>query len=595
MIKCCIIALNILYEVLQMKFCDKLNEYIAMLSCTAKELCALSGISEATLSRYKSGERVPELGTKGFDGLCLGIAQIAKDKVPELTLEKIKEEFCSCSDFDSTDKELLRQNFNTLLSALNININRLCRYINYDVSTVFRIRNGTRNPADFESFSSAVASFIAEDTKSPSELTALAELLGCNTDEITGATEVYTRVKNWLVKEKTPKPDTDTIGGFLNKLDKFDLNEYIKVIKFDELKVPTVPFQLPSSRTYFGIEEMKESELDFLKATVLSKSMSPVTMYSDMPLKEMAKDSDFSKKWMFGMAMMLKKGLHLNQIHNIDRFFDEMMLGLESWIPMYMTGQISPYYLKGIQNGVFHHFLKVSGSAALTGEAIAGYHSDGKYYLTKSKKEIAYYEKRAQELIANAFPLMEIYRSDKENELNAFLLSDSGKTGKRRSILSTLPLYTADRELLSRILKRNNISDERQKDILEFAEMQKQRVLGILETEIIEDEIPTVTKEEFAVHPQVLELSGIFCETDITYSYEEYMSHLAMTEDFAASHSNYRLLKASIPAFRNMQILIHEDQWVMVSKSKAPAIHFVIRHPKLRRAIENFIPPVIDN
>ena len=577
-----------------MKFCEKLNEYIALLSCTAKELCALSGISEATLSRYRSGERVPELGTKGFDGLCSGIAQIAKSKAPNLTYEKIKEEFCSCSDFDSTDKELLRQNFNTLISALSININRMCRYINYDVSTVFRIRNGTRNPADFESFSSAVASFGAEDIKFASELAVLAELLGCNADEIADRSAVYTKVKNWLTAERMQKPDTDTIGGFLSKLDEFDLNEYIKVIKFDELKVPTVPFQLPSSRTYFGIEEMKESELDFLKATVLSKSMSPVTMYSDMPLREMAKDSDFSKKWMFGMAMMLKKGLHLNQIHNIDRSFDEMMLGLESWIPMYMTGQISPYYLKGIQNGVFHHFLKVSGSAALTGEAIAGYHSDGKYYLTKSRKEIAYYEKRAQELIANAYPLMEIYRSDKETELNAFLLSDSNKAGKRRSILSTLPLYTADRELLIRMLKRNNVPDERQKDILEYAEAQKCRMLGILETEIVEDEIPTVSEEEFAAHPQILELSGIFCETDITYSYEEYLSHLIMTEQFAASHSNYKLKKALIPAFRNLQILIHEDQWVMVSKSKAPAIHFVIRHPKLRKAIENFIPPVID-
>ncbi len=575
-----------------MKFCEKLNEYIASISCTAKELCALSGISEATLSRYRSGERVPELGTKGFDGLCTGIAQIAESKAPNLTYEKIKEEFCSCSDFDSIDKELLRKNFNTLISALSININRMCRYINYDVSTVFRIRNGTRNPADFEGFSSAVASFIAEEMKSPSELTVLAELLGCSTNEITDQSAVYTTVKKWLVKEKQQKPDT--IGVFLNRLDEFNLNEYIKVIKFDELKVPTVPFQLPSSRTYFGIEEMKESELDFLKATVLSKSMSPVTMYSDMPLKEMAKDADFSKKWMFGMAMMLKKGLHLNQIHNIDRSFDEMMLGLESWIPMYMTGQISPYYLKGIQNGVFHHFLKVSGSAALTGEAIAGYHSDGKYYLTKSRKEIAYYEKRARELVANAYPLMEIYRSDKENELNAFLLSDSDKPGKRRSILSTLPLYTADRELLKQILKRNKISEERQKDILEYAEAQKLRVIKILETKILEDEIPIVTKDEFAAHPQVMELSGIFCETDITYSYEEYMSHLTMTEEFAASHSNYKLLKASTPAFRNLQILIHEDQWVMVSKSKAPAIHFVIRHPKLRKAIENFIPPVID-
>ena len=70
-------------------------------------------------------------------------------------------------------------------------------------------------------------------------------------------------------------------------------------------------------------------------------------MYSDMPMSEMAKDPDFPKKWMFGMAMMLKKGLHLHQIHNLDRsFLTKMMLGLESWIPMYMTGQISPYYLK---------------------------------------------------------------------------------------------------------------------------------------------------------------------------------------------------------------------------------------------------------
>ena len=30
------------------------------------------------------------------------------------------------------------------------------------------------------------------------------------------------------------------------------------------------------------------------------------------------------------MAMMLKKGLHLNQIHNLDRSFEEMMLGIES-------------------------------------------------------------------------------------------------------------------------------------------------------------------------------------------------------------------------------------------------------------------------
>lgn len=135
-------------------------------------------------------------------------------------------------------------------------------------------------------------------------------------------------------------------------------------------------------------------------------------MFSDMPMAEMAKDPDFPKKWMFGMAMMLKKGLHLNQIHHLERSFEDMMLGLESWIPMYMTGQISPYYFKNNQSGVFMHLLKVSGAAALDGQAISECHESGRYYLTKNKAEVEYYKRLAQDMLNAASPLMEIYRAD---------------------------------------------------------------------------------------------------------------------------------------------------------------------------------------
>ena len=295
--------------------------------------------------------------------------------------------------------------------------------------------------ADPHKFAASVAGYVAREHGSPQDAALLSGLIGCEEAELSDSSARFEKIQSWLLSsQKYEKKETD-ISNFLTKLDKFDLNEYIKAIKFDELKVPTVPFQIPSAKTYFGLKEMMESELDFLKATVLSKSMHDVTMYSDMPMEEMAKDADFPKKWMFGMAMLLKKGLHLNQIHNLDRSFEDMMLGLESWIPMYMTGQISPYYLKNVQNNSFLHLIKVSGSAALSGEAVAGHHSDGKYYLTKSKKEVEYYSKRAQQLLSNAYPLMEIYRADRENELKAFLLADAGKAGKRRSIISTLPLY----------------------------------------------------------------------------------------------------------------------------------------------------------
>ena len=578
-----------------MKFSEKLNEYITQLSCTAKDICTLSGISTASFSRYRNGERVPELGTKHFDGLCSALSQIAAEKdVPGITADTVKEVFVNCDDFIATDKELLRKNFNTLLSALNVNLTQLCQYINYDASAIFRIRNGSRRPGDADQFAGAVASFVAREMQTPPEIAAVAELIGSTSDKIYDLSVRYSKIKGWLLEQTVQEQGNDSVSKFLGKLDEFDLNEYIKVIHFDEMKVPSLPFQIPVSRTCFGLDEMMESELDFLKATVLSKSMAPVTMYSDMPIKEMAKDPAFPKKWMLGMALMLKKGLHLNQIHNLDRSFEEMMLGLESWIPMYMTGQISPYYFKNAQNNIFLHFLKVSGAAALSGEAIAGYHTDGKYYLTKSKREVEYYRRRAEEMLKNAYPLMDIYRSEREAELGAFLLSDASKDGKRRSILSTLPLYTISDELLERILTRNGINATQKERIKTHAAAQRQRVMRILITETIEDEIPTFLPKEFKERPPVLELSELFCEADIPYKEEEYAAHLRDTKAFSEQNPNYTVKFSTAHTFRNLQILIHEGRWAMISKGKSPTIHFVIRHPKLRGAIESFVPPIME-
>ena len=578
-----------------MTFSEQLNDYMEQLACSARELGDLGDISAASLSRYRSGARVPALGTKAFENLCSAIARLAaKNNLPEITTDAVKAAFLACDDFADADKEALRQNFNALLSALPINLSQLCQYTNYDASAIFRIRNGTRKPADADRFAAAVASFVTRELQTAYEIAAVAELIGCETQEINDLSVRYAKIKSWLLEQPVQKVESNSVTTFLSKLDDFDLNEYIKVIKFDTLKVPSVPFQLPSSKTYFGLKEMMESELAFLKATVLSKSMAPVIMYSDMPMTEMAKDPEFPKKWMFGMAMMLKKGLHLHQIHNLDRSFDEMMLGLESWIPMYMTGQITPYYFKNTQSTVFLHLLKVSGAAALTGEAVAGYHAEGKYYLTKAKHEVEYYRKRAEEMLKNAYPLMEIYRSEQKNELNAFLITDTKTPGSRRSILSTLPLYTISNELLDQILTRNNIDRARKEEIRKHAKKQKERIKSILATDTIEAEIPAFTPETFAADPPVLELSGIFCETDIPYSEEEYAAHLSESKAFAQQNPNYTLKCSTAHAFRNLQIRIHRGQWVIVSKEKAPAIHFVIRHPKLRRAIENFMPPITE-
>ena len=274
-----------------MKFKDQLNAYIDQLGCTAKELGEASGVCAATISRYRSGERLPEADTPAFEALCSAIAAIAEQKQLSLSSASVAEAFLQCPDMAATNRTQLIENFNTLIAVLDININRLCRYTNYDASAIFRFRNGTRRPGDPVKFASSIATYIARERTDAGDIAILAELLGCSPDELSDNSKRYKQLKKWLIEGRSTP--ASGVSDFLAKLDAFDLNEYIKVIHFDEMKVPSLPFQLPTSKVYHGLEEMMASELDFLKATVLSKSQKPVTMYSDVPMTEMAKDPEF--------------------------------------------------------------------------------------------------------------------------------------------------------------------------------------------------------------------------------------------------------------------------------------------------------------
>lgn len=130
-----------------MKFQAQLNAYIQQLDCLAKDLSAASGISPATLSRYRSGERLPDPNAPAFGQLCQGIARLAAERgLTEVTEEAVRDAFLAAEDLSQADTELLMRNFDLLLSVLDISVSRLCRRLNYDPSTVFRFRSGSPPP-----------------------------------------------------------------------------------------------------------------------------------------------------------------------------------------------------------------------------------------------------------------------------------------------------------------------------------------------------------------------------------------------------------------------------------------------------------------
>ena len=573
-----------------MKFKEVLNKYLKELDCSSKKLSNESGLSESVISRYRSGERTPLKNSEQLNKLTKALFNIAKDSNKnKYTFDKIVSDFNIALPSDDFDYTTFSNNLNTLITSLNINTHEMSKYIVFDASHISRIRYGKAKPSNPVEFSNKICSYILNRYKNPDDINNLMMIIGCKRSDLSNE-KIYSTLFNWLTSEIVPVKNQ--ISDFLHHLDSFNLDDYIKVIKFDELKVPCIPFYKAKTKHYYGIEEMKQGELNFFKGTVLSKSKEDIFMCSDMPMEDMAKDIDFGKKWMFAIAMCLKKGHHLNIIHNLDRPFNEMMLGLESWIPIYMTGQISPYYLSNLKNNIYNHLNYVSAAATLSGECINGFHNKGMYYLTTNKNEIEYYKEKSDLLLKKAKPLMEIYRESNIKEYHLFLKKDENIECDRTRYISSLPLFTISDELLIKILKRNKLTKEEIDKIIKYKNNEFKYMNSILKKNKVFDYIYVIKEDEFISDTPSLLLNNLFIDKTINYTYKEYIEHLKLTNEYAKNNKNYNILTEKDKTFKNITITILKNNHVIISKNSNPTIHFVIRHPKLVAAIESFNPLV---
>ncbi len=571
-----------------MKFKEVLNKYLKELDCSSKKLSDESGLSESVICRYRSGERTPAEKSEQINKLTTAIFNVAKEKGKnKYTLDKIVNDFNSTLPSDDFDYATFSNNLNTLITSLNINTNEMSKYIVFDASHISRIRYGKARPSNPIEFSNKICSYIFSRYKNYDSINSLSTIIGCKKSELTNG-KFHNTLLAWLTSEITHTKNQ--VYDFLHNLDSFNLDDYIKVIKFDELKIPSIPFYKAKTKHYYGLEEMKQGELNFFKSTVLSKSKEDIFMCSDMPMEDMAEDIEFGKKWMFAIAMCLKKGHHLNIIHNVDRPFNEMMLGLESWIPIYMTGQISPYYLKDFKNNIYNNLNYVSGVAALTGECIKGFHNKGMYYLTTNKNEINYYKEKANLLLKKAKPLMQIYRENNIREYEFFLKKDESIECDRKRYLSSLPLFTFSDELLMKILKRNKLSKADIDKIVRYKKEELKYMNSILNKNKVSDYIYVIKENEFKNDTPLLSLNNLFIDKKICYTYKEYIEHLKQTKEYAKKINNYEINHINDKTFKNITITFIKDHYVIISKSSNPTIHFVIEHPKLVDAIENFNP-----
>lgn len=556
-----------------MKFSEKLNGYIRRLSCTAKELSEASQLSSAAISRLRSGSRLPD--GKDLERLVGGILAVAARKgVRGLSAEEVRSDLSEASDLFLLDAELFRGNLNRLLEALSVSVSDLARALNYDTSYLSRVRSGQRTPADLRGFSAEVAKYAAgRFTGEPQRLT-VAQLIGVSPKDLSDDAAYYRLLLKWLTGDG--RSGANSVMAFLETLDRFDQEGYLKAIRYGEWKVPTVPFSFPTTKRYYGTEEMKKGVLDFLKVTAFSKSEEPAILYNGIPLEESGED-DFRKKYRFGLAVLVKKGLQLRMIHDVGHPFSELMQSLSGYIPFYMSGQLTPYWLEN--GGAFCRSLQVSGAAAIAGECVADGVSHGMACLTKGREELSFYGMQAEDLLKKSRPLMEILRAE---ERERFFAAAAAGTGAFRCRLSGLPLYTASEALLRRMLESRGIPEEEGRAVLARAARQREQAEAFLKRGTALVEVPQLSEEAFSESSVGIE--GLSKEA--FYRFEEYREHLHETLEFIGLHENCGLKETKAPVFRSLDLWICPGEWAVIAKKGRETVSFLTRYPPLLRSLE---------
>ena len=283
----------------------------------------------------------------------------------------------------------------------------------------------------------------------------------------------------------------------------------------------------------------------------------------------------------------------------------ELLVGLEAWLPLYMTGQIIPYYFDNLSDPVFKHATYSASNVALFGSSINGFRNTGFYYMSLLQDEVDYLRVRAQEMIQMAKPLMKIYKQENRNEFYQTFHEYLDKSDSFSSILYAPPLTTLSNELLNKMIDQY-LSDKESKGvsngITREAIIQQVNYTHMIEDDLfkymltkkhVNTKFHVFTEKEFQNSPTFIPLSLGFGEINLPYTYETYMEHVELTRKAVENTPSLSMEELSNPGFKNIQIRIGngETPWVLISKGISPAIHFLIENPILANTIINMKEP----
>lgn len=464
--------------------------------------------------------------------------------------------------------------FSAVLELAEFSNVRFGKLLNIDPSYISRFRNGLRTPVSNSKLTEEMCRVLYSRLKEQNRLSNLARLMNISPDNLLDDTNWEKELYAWLFLS-----EDSTVSSFV-----VGMVDQIGSFSADIIKSP-LPFKMAADKTalsdnqplYHGMRGLQTAVIRFL-GTVIERKEKDLYLFSDQNIDWITDDKSFQIKWMSLMIQCVTSGVTIHIIHNMERNLAEIGKAIQSWLPLYPSGQIESFYLDGQKNTNFSTTLFLCpGYACIYGNNVVGAENESGNYLYETEPErINLHRQLFDTLLGKAHRLIRVCKTADFYQFE--------KASSDITVLSSCPTaFSMPENLFSEYFNRSEYKAE-DSDAHEIYKQMKRFFDKSLLSGHFHECAPLPSDEDLfngKIYPEFLSMP---------YSPQEFAEH---TKNIISllDHTTYRFYPLPEPGFLDVQLIISEKS-VAVSRLKAPFFTIFLEHPLLCRAFAEYADSV---
>jgi len=416
-----------------------------------------------------------------------------------------------------------------LMNLSNTSNAALGRALNFDPSYISRIRSGKRGLPKHLPFLEPAASYFSRKLNRPIQKASL-ESVVCPgqvwPDEVTESEQLLI---SWLSGDH--RSAEHRVSRFLAVL-----GERVPIPAVSEINSPPNAGDISAS-CYYDNKGKREAVLLFLRDLCAEDKPFTLCLYSDEDFTWFFEDPAFVDQCSELVLLLARRGTLIRVIHTISQQHDEMLLALQKWLPLYITGSVEAYSSPEVSRGSFRRTLLIAeGHSAVTTTSTVGC-SCSLTALVREPEAVSVLNQEYLTLLSFCTPMVQTFRKGSGDDLWPVLHRFNSERAswiiaQRLPSGFTMPLQTAESISLRGGRK---MADFHRSASLQFTEILD---AGLPITELLH--LPPL-RDVLAgkVH---IPLCDYFDMPDLIYTPHELRDHLLSVIALLKQRSNYQVI-----------------------------------------------------